>query len=847
MADGIIYVSLPSGTVPGGRSAAIRNLTNGFAATTDVVDGGFDPVPLVAGVGDSVEVVITDGSGGTTRAALRVPARRPPVIVRTVPPKGGTDVPLNSLIRVVFSEPMDSGTITTETVRLIRNGTPVAGRVVLAADGLRADFVPDALLDRATVYTLAVESGVADLSGDVLGQNVAADFTTGNQTGASPVSSVTITPGNADLVAFVGDTQPVFPGMVFMSPGIVSLTATARDSSGAPVTSNTAVWTNSSPSVTRLDTTRLVTAEPAGATASVQVLAPGRATITATVDGVAGTAVITVLTATVAPAAATLRVGETVRAVATVKDSAGRVQTGWTAYWSSRRNAVDVGSNSGLVTALAPGVELVTVTFQYPALFGIGVGGSAFARITVGSGGPLSSVVVEPDTVRTVPIGRVLLRATVRDANGANTYAPVSWSIAPQQCGQFNCNSVEPDGNVWNEAWVQMNDQAGTYTVTATAGGRSDTTTVISDYITVAAVSEGSDGGLYGGACVLTPNGEAYCVGPHGASGYGMVHFGYVGPVAVTGGLNFSAISSGVSHRCALTAAGVAYCWGANSYGQLGTVASLQDCNPDPRIGLDCSPSPVPVAGGFNFARITTAYSHTCALTTAGAAYCWGENDAGQLGDGTTISRSTPVAVAGGLSFTEVSTSVGHTCALTGAGLAYCWGNNGAGELGNGSTTSSSTPVAVTGGLTFSRIAAGSGYAGWGNTCAITATGVTYCWGNRYSLANASSANSPVPVPVAPGLTFTELGGAGGRCGLTAGGAVYCWGAYYANYSDDNDTLITVGPSLLGGGLAFASLSPGGDWAYVSCGITTGGVAYCWASVGYGPFRGEPRKLWGQR
>ena len=110
------------------------------------------------------------------------------------------------------------------------------------------------------------------------------------------------------------------------------------------------------------------------------------------------------------------------------------------------------------------------------------------------------------------------------------------------------------------------------------------------------------------------------------------------------------------------------------------------------------------VAGGLTFASLTAGDVHTCGLTSGGAAYCWGNNDGGELGDGSTDRRLTPVAVAGGLTFASLTAGWVHTCGLTSGGAAYCWGYNSNGELGDGSTTTGLTPVAVAGGLTFASL-----------------------------------------------------------------------------------------------------------------------------------------------
>jgi alpha-tubulin suppressor-like RCC1 family protein len=103
------------------------------------------------------------------------------------------------------------------------------------------------------------------------------------------------------------------------------------------------------------------------------------------------------------------------------------------------------------------------------------------------------------------------------------------------------------------------------------------------------------------------------------------------------------------------------------------------------------------VPGGLSFVALTVGNGHACGITTLGAAYCWGANFAGQLGDGSITDTSAPVAVRGGLIFSALSARGADTCGFASGGVAYCWGDNGAGQLGDGSTANRAVPVRVAG------------------------------------------------------------------------------------------------------------------------------------------------------
>ena len=309
-----------------------------------------------------------------------------------------------------------------------------------------------------------------------------------------------------------------------------------------------------------------------------------------------------------------------------------------------------------------------------------------------------------------------------------------------------------------------------------------------------------SSGGYH--TCGLTLDGVAYCWGDNTAwqLGTGGDKSTRVTPTLVAGGLHFAGLGAGGFQTCALTAAGAAYCWGG---------------------GRDSVPTAV--AAGLSFVRLAAGGgSHQCALTAGGAAYCWGGNHQGQLGDGDTTASATPLAVTGGITFASLTTGGSHSCGLTAAGATYCWGFNNSGQLGDSTTTDRWSPVAVKGGFSFASVVA-SGL----STCALTSNGATYCWGG----ANGIPAT---PVVFNDTIAFASLGGSVGDhiCAVNSSGKGYCWGNdVFGQLGDGMTGSVSPSPVPIAGGLTFLDVNGGSDH---SCGVTTAHVAYCWGYNGNG-------------
>ena len=174
------FTAFLPGEYPGGETVEILNQRTGERISAPMLDGGLDPVGIPAEVGNVLEITVLTGQALLARMFRLVPEREPPIVVRTQPPEGKTKVPLNLSIVVVFSEPVDAGSVTAETFELLRGGDAVPGEIQILDGGLRAEFKPDEELLRSTEYTIALTTDVDDLSGDALEDPFEASFTTDN-------------------------------------------------------------------------------------------------------------------------------------------------------------------------------------------------------------------------------------------------------------------------------------------------------------------------------------------------------------------------------------------------------------------------------------------------------------------------------------------------------------------------------------------------------------------------------------------------------------------------------------------------------------------------------------------
>jgi len=748
-ASTVAYVSLPPDSVPGGVSAVIVNRRTGSTATTSVINGGFDPVPVPAVAGDPLEITIQVGGGNPWVFRHDVPLKHTPSLVRTSPSSGKRDVPLNTTIVIVFSEPVNASTLTSASVQLFRGTTQIPGTVgLLQGTETGVTFTPSVQLEVNTTYRLVVTRDVKDLTGDALPAVVSIDFTTG-RTSFGEVVAVHVLP-ETTLVAVGSDAQLTAAVAVQLLPDTPNVVVITSDF-GRPI-----IWSSDNPGVATVSPTGVVTAVDTGHT-RIYALVSNRSGgadffVTATLAPVASV--------DVTPVSATVPVSGGIDFAAVLKDSTGNIlsyrSVSWTTSSATIARVGDVATSKAFVTGVSAGTATITASSE-------GVSGRAV--ITV----------VSPGAYATVSAGDEVTCALTTN----------NWAF---------CWGWNGWGQLGNGAYV------GSTVPVGVAGGR--TFGQVSAGVTSCALTPAGDaycwgwngwGGLGSGSAT----GPEVCASTTSSPCSSR-------PVAVIGGLQFANISGGSQPTCARTTNGIGYCWGLNSAFQLGVGTGT---GPESCYGTPCSTRPAAIAGSLTFAAVSAGGVGACGVTIGGDAYCWGSNLYGQVGDSTTTDRSAPVLVRGGHMFDALSAGVWDACGLTAVGAAYCWGENASGQLGIGTTTGpdacsghpcSLVPLLVSGGLQFRAITVG-----FAHVCALTIGGAAYCWGAN-GVGELGTGGPPVgsttPALIAGGLTFASLSaGSQHTCGVTVAGVVYCWGRNYEGQLGDGSTTSSNVPVKVAG------------------------------------------------
>jgi alpha-tubulin suppressor-like RCC1 family protein len=315
--------------------------------------------------------------------------------------------------------------------------------------------------------------------------------------------------------------------------------------------------------------------------------------------------------------------------------------------------------------------------------------------------------------------------------------------------------------------------------------------------------------------CALAKGGRVFCWGDNT---YGQLGTGNVDPSPVPALARVHAIVAiavGGSHTCALTAGSEVTCWGWNFLGQLGNPsAGTYSAVPVTVVGLDAGVT-----------AIAAGDAHTCAIVAGGGVQCWGADTGGQLGsDEASEGGVAPSAVPNlGARAIRITGGGVHSCALLADGRVSCWGTGNYGQLGIGVDTGRSAPAPIASSERYAALAAGTFF-----TCAVANAGAE-CWGyNRLgSVGDGTTSNRFAPARVlglTTGVTAVAAGD-GHACALLADGSVACWGAGTLGQLGTGARADSLTAVAARGVTSATSIAAGRNH---SCAIVGGGHVICW-------------------
>jgi len=333
-------------------------------------------------------------------------------------------------------------------------------------------------------------------------------------------------------------------------------------------------------------------------------------------------------------------------------------------------------------------------------------------------------------------------------------------------------------------------------------------------------------------ACALKSAGALFCWGSnyYGQLGAGLTvdlytYMSY--PVQEYGeASDWALVSGGGQHACAVKSDDTAYCWGYGNSGQLG------------RGGIGDSNSPVQ-ATGSGYDDIAAGYNFSCATTTGGALWCWGEGSNGQMGNGTyTWQNLSPVQEStGSTAWESVAGGAWHACAIRTNDQLWCWGSDNYGQVGIGTSGDNhNTPQHVTAQGDSWAVAA----AGYYHTCAIKNDGTLWCWGRDYNgqLGNATYAEKFAdPQQAGTAADWVDVTcGSDHSCAIKADGSLWCWGANYNSQLGIPGVLGATIPVQVGIAYDWVDVEAGSNF---TCARKLDGRLFCWGANDRGQI-GQP-------
>ncbi|MCC6318516.1 MAG: Ig-like domain-containing protein [Gemmatimonadaceae bacterium] len=597
---------------------------------------------------------------------------------------------------------------------------------------------------------------------------------------AGVTASVDVTPTSVSL-ATLGATQ--------------TFSAVVKDGRGTVLGGKTPVWSSSSSAVAIVDPSGVVTA-----------VGNGSATISATVDGKVGQAVVNVAQQVARLRAALLssgvsgdrKAGEPFGVAVTAEDGGGARVTSFTGAVT-----LSLAPNPG--NATVGGTVSMNAAGGLAQFVGVKIARAGTGYALVATSGTLTSPPTAPFDVIAGPLGKlVFVTQPPPNVEGNLRMVPSVRIEARDSLDNVVANQTV-SLRLANAPWPRT-QLGGTLTQLAPAG--------TADFPGLTVDRPGSGYRL-----------EAYVGTIVGQSAPFDVRISF--SAVSTGGTN----SSGSGFSCGIAPGGT-YCWGANFDGQLGSVRA------DPR-----EPVPFLVNAAYPFVQVTTGRAHACGLTTVGEVWCWGDGQSGQLGNGASTSSTAPVLVSasgpgGGRVYSSIHSGENHTCGIV-VRAVYCWGENIYGQVGNGTTsTVQATPTKVSGTgmapLDFVQVSAGGNI-----TCGVTQVRAAWCWGAGFqgALGDGQQVHRSTPVQVvgsgvAP-LTFSSIAAGGSRvCAVTTGltiERIYCWGSNSGGYlgiGGGQPSSVMVPTAVpVAAGVSFRTVSAR---ANTTCALDTTDTAWCW-------------------